>query len=170
MFKHFAQNTCERYGAIICRVWFVIFFKNGGDICFFPYARKLSGVKWLLKEHLQHVACFAWRVCRTMGLNWSRPAALWGFSHLSSFSIPFLKICIWGIWLYGLGWNGRLHPWLFSSLSFLWAKEPKRSWDLGLKTDWNCLFRAFDYSQLSERVLPSSLNGATPIESCFVSI
>ena len=35
---------------------------------------------------------------------------------------------------------------------------------MGLKTDWNCLFRAFDFSQSSERVLPSDFNGATPVE------
>ena len=36
-----------------------------------------------------------------------------------------------------------------------------------LKSDWNCLFRAFDFSQCSERVLQSDFNGATPLESCF---
>ena len=102
-----------------------------------------------------------------MGLNWSGPAALWGFRDLSSFSMPFTEICIWGIWLYGLGWKGKLHPWSFSSWSFRWAKELKRSGDLGLKTDWNCLFRAFDFTQSSERVLPSDFNGATPLESYF---
>ena len=35
------------------------------------------------------------------------------------------------------------------------------------KTDYNCLFRAFDFSQSSERVLPSDFSGATPLESCF---
>ena len=29
------------------------------------------------------------------------------------------------------------------------------------------MFRAFDFSQSSERVLPSDFNGATPLESCF---
>ena len=38
--------------------------------------------------------------------------------------------------------------------------EIKRSGDLGLKTDWNYLFKAFDFSQSSERVLPSDFNGA----------
>ena len=38
---------------------------------------------------------------------------------------------------------------------------------MGLKTGWNCLSRAFDFSQSSERVLPSDFNGATPLESCF---
>ena len=48
-------------------------------------------------------ASYAWIVCRTMGLNWSGPAALWGLNDLSSFSIPFREICIRGIWLYGHG-------------------------------------------------------------------
>ena len=102
-----------------------------------------------------------------MGLNWSGPAALWGLRDLSSFSMPFTEICIWGIWLYGLDWKGKLHPWSFSSWSFRWAKELKCSGDLRLKTEWICLFRAFDFSQSSERVLPSDFNGATPLESCF---
>ena len=88
-------------------------------------------------------ASSAWRVCRTMGLNWSGSAALWGFRDLSSFSMPFTKICISGICLYELDWKGKLHPWSFSSWSFRWAKELKRSGDLELKRDWNCLFRAF---------------------------
>ena len=50
---------------------------------------------------------------------------------------------------------------------FRLAKELKRSGDLGLKTDWNCLFRAFDFSQSSDRVLPSEFIGATPLQSCF---
>ena len=112
-------------------------------------------------------ASSAWRVCRTMGFNWSGPFALWWFRDLSSFSVPLTEICIWGIWLYGLDWKGKLHPWSFSSWSFRWAKELKRSGDLGLKTDWNCLWRAFDFSQSSERVLPSDFNGAIPLESCF---
>ena len=97
VFEHFAQNTCERYRPIICRVWLVSFFEDGRHICFFPDMRKLPGVKWLLEG-----ASSAWRVCRTMGLNRSGPAALWGFRNLSSFSMPFTEICIWGIWLYGL--------------------------------------------------------------------
>ena len=86
-------------------------------------------------------ASSAWRVCTTMVLNWSGLAALWGFRDLSSFSMPFTEICIWGIWLYWLDGKGKLHSLSFSSWSFHWAKELKRCGDLGLKTDWNCLFR-----------------------------
>ena len=103
-------------------------------------------------------ASSTWGVCGTMGLNWSGPAALWWFRDLSSFSIPFTEICISDIWLYGLDWKGKLHPWSFSSWSFRWAKELKRSRYLWLKTDWNCLFRAFDFSQSSERVLLSDFS------------
>ena len=111
-------------------------------------------------------ASSAWSVCRTMGLNWSGPAALWGFRDLSSFSMPFQR-SVFEAFDYGLDWKSKLHPWSFSSRSFSWAKELKRSWDLGLKTGWNCLFRAFDFSQSSERVLLSDFNGASPLESCF---
>ena len=55
-------------------------------------------------------ASSAWRVCKTMGMNWSGPAALWGFRDLSSFSLPFTEICISGIWLYRLEWKDKLHP------------------------------------------------------------
>ena len=95
-------------------------------------------------------ASSAWRVCWTMGLNWSGTAALWVFRDLSSFSVPFTEICISGIWLYGLDWKGKLHPWSVSSWSFWWAKELKCSVDLRVKTDWNCLFRAFDFLVIRE--------------------
>ena len=81
--------------------------------------------------------------------------------------MSFTEICIWSIWLYGLDWKGQLHPWSFSSWSFRWAKELKHSGELGLKTDWNCLFRAVGFSQSLERVLPPDFNGATTLESCF---
>ena len=102
-----------------------------------------------------------------MGFNWSGPTTLWGLKDLSSFSMPFTEICNSGIWLYGLDWKGKLHPWSFSSWNFQWAKELKRYGDLGLKTDWTCLFRAFHFSQSSERVLSSDFSGATSLESCF---
>ena len=146
VFEHFAQNTCEWYRAIICRVWFASFFENGGHICPFQIWGSFTGSCDFWKIICSIGASSAWRVCRTMGLNWSGPAALRGFRDLSSFSMPFTEICISGIWLHGLAWKGKLHPWSFSSWNFWWAKELKRSGDLGLTIDWNCLFRAFDFS------------------------
>ena len=54
--------------------------------------------------------------------------------------------------------KGKLHPWSFSSWNFLWTKELKRSRDLGLKTDLNCLLRAF----------PSGLNLVLSSEYIFL--
>ena len=49
-------------------------------------------------------------VCRTMGLNLLGPAALCGFKHTSSLSMPPADMLISGIFGWGLGWNGRLAP------------------------------------------------------------
>ena len=49
-------------------------------------------------------------VCRTMGLNLSGPAALGGFKHTSSLSMPPVDMLISGIFGWRLGWNGRLAP------------------------------------------------------------
>ena len=49
-------------------------------------------------------------VCRTMGLNLSRPAALCGFKHTSSLPMPPADMLISGIFGWRLGWNGRLAP------------------------------------------------------------
>ena len=110
VFEHFAQNTCERDRAIICRVWLVSFFEDGRHVCFFPDIRKLPGVKWL-EGHLQYRGKFCMECLWHYGLNWSGPTALWRFRDLSRFSMPFTEICIWGIWLYGLDWKGKLRLW-----------------------------------------------------------
>ena len=49
-------------------------------------------------------------VCRTMCLNLSGPAALCGFIHTSSLSMPPADMLISGIFGWKLGWNGRLAP------------------------------------------------------------
>ena len=48
-------------------------------------------------------------VCRTMGLNLSGTAALCGFKHTSSLSMP-PALLISGIFGWKVGWNGRLAP------------------------------------------------------------
>ena len=49
-------------------------------------------------------------VCRTMGLNLLGPAALCGFKHTSSLSMPPADMLISGIFGFKLGCNGRLVP------------------------------------------------------------
>ena len=49
-------------------------------------------------------------VCRTMGLNLSGTAALCGFKHTSSLSMPSADMLISGIFGWKVGWNGRLAP------------------------------------------------------------
>ena len=49
-------------------------------------------------------------VCRAMGLNLSGPAALCGFKHTSSLSMPPADMLISGIFGRRLGWNGSMAP------------------------------------------------------------
>ena len=109
------HKTHERYGAIIFRVWLVSFFWRWETHLLLSRYEKRPGVKWLLEDHLQYMGKFCmWGVCRTMGLNWSGTAALWGCRDLSSLPMPFTEICIWGIWLYG--------PYMWSLP--IWRKPP----------------------------------------------
>ena len=62
-----------------------------------------------------------------------------------------------------MGWIGKVR-FIPGHLAFEVFAELR---NLGLKKDKNCLFRAFDFSQSSERVLPSDFSWATPLESCF---
>ena len=104
--------------------------------------------------HGEFVELWSWTgLCRLL-------CGVQGFNQLT-------ESCISRIWLYGLEWKGKSRPWSFNSRSFRWAKALERSGNLGLKTDWDCLFRAFDFSQSSQRVLPSDFSGATPFEYCF---
>ena len=107
VFEHFAQNTYEWNRAIIDLTDLSPFLKMGDTFASFQIWESFPESSDFWKITCNIGASSAWRVCRTMGLNWSGPAALWGFRDLSSFSMPFTEICISGIWLY-MGWIGKV--------------------------------------------------------------
>ena len=76
------------------------------------------------------------KVCRTMGLNLSGPAALCGFKPTSSLSMPSAVMLISGILGWALGWNGGLAPESCKSCSHdFCARDFKLMGVLGLITD-----------------------------------
>ena len=75
------------------------------------------------------------KVCRTMGLNLSGPAALWGFKPTSSLSMPSADMLISGILGLVLGWNGGLTPESCKSCNDSWARDFRLMGVLGLNTD-----------------------------------
>ena len=74
-------------------------------------------------------------VCRIMGLNLSGPAALCGFKHTSSLSMPSAAMLMSGIldldWAGMVGWT----PESCNSCSDFWARDFKLMGVLGLNTD-----------------------------------
>ena len=60
-----------------------------------------------------------------MGLNLSGPAALCGFKHTISLSMPSAAMLISGILGWELGWSGRLAPESCRSCNDFWARDLK---------------------------------------------
>ena len=53
----------------------------------------------------------------------------------------------------------------------MFSKEFGGNFDVSeVKTDWNCLFNAFAFSDVSVKSLPFSLRGETPEESRFMAL
>ena len=63
------------------------------------------------------------------------------------------------MWMSGIvGWN-------------LFSKEFGGNFDVSeVNTDWNCLFNAFAFLDVSIKCLPFSLRGETPEESRFMAL
>ena len=104
-------------------------------------------------------------VCRTMGLVWSGPAALWGVSFLRRHSVPFVEIWLSSILECGLDWKDRSFPESCKSCKVLWARAFSDRGDLGLNQIETV--RAFALSGSEESVFPFAFKDDMPLESCL---
>ena len=104
------------------------------------------------------------KVCRTMSLNLSGPAALCGFKPTSSLSVPSAAMLISGILGLGLGLIGGFAPESCKSCSDFWARDFKFIGVLGLTLTETGHLRHLLFL-LCKRVCTSFLNGAIPLTS-----
>ena len=86
------------------------FLKIGETFAFFQISGSFPVSKDLWKISCRTGAKSLCKVCRTMGLNLSGPAALCGFKPTINLSMPSAVILISGILGWGLGLNGGLAP------------------------------------------------------------
>ena len=93
------------------------------------------------------------------GRTLSGPAALWGLRVLKSFSSPLVEMS---------------NSCMVSCLGSVWSEHSVWSLAgvLGLKTDWNCLFRicAFCVGLVSSLPVSGFRKEAMPIESCLLCL
>ena len=110
MDQDLAKDTGQCNRPVVGRDRFFPFLKIGETFASFQMSGSFPVSKDLWKMSYRIGANSLCKVCRTMGLKLSGPAALCGFTPTSILSVPSANMLISDILVWGLGWNGGLAP------------------------------------------------------------